>query len=196
VVDEALTGDESPVDAISTELVDVLSTITIQLPRLADRLEDLPILAQFCLESCNERSPKQVGSFRSDALDLLMLYSWPGEVEQIKEVIAAAHNACSSHQILPADLPAVIHHAANAATHVRRQPERIVLDDLLAAIEMEAVVRALAQSRGNKSEAAELLGMTRPRFYRRLVQLGLAEGSTERRPEQPEFIEREPEQQP
>jgi DNA-binding NtrC family response regulator len=77
----------------------------------------------------------------------------------------------------------VLHHASHAAAHVRRQPERIVLDELLASIEKEAIVRALAQAGGNKTQAAELLGMTRPRLYRRLVQLGLAG---------PEFIETEP----
>jgi DNA-binding NtrC family response regulator len=86
----------------------------------------------------------------------------------------------------------VIHHAATAATHVRREPERIDLEKLLATIEKEAIARALAQSRGNKSEAAELLRMTRPRFYRRLVQLGLAESAGDSPAEQPEFIEREP----
>jgi DNA-binding NtrC family response regulator len=68
-----------------------------------------------------------------------------------------------------------------------------VLDELLASIEKEAIVRALAQAGGNKSEAATLLGMTRPRLYRRLVQLGLAgdEGDAAQL-EQPEFIERDP----
>jgi DNA-binding NtrC family response regulator len=185
------TGNDEP-SLLIPALVDAISTITIELPRLVDRIEDLPLLAQFCLEACNRRSAKQVGSLRADALDLLTLYSWPGETEQLKQVIAAAHEACTTHQIVPSDLPAVIHHAATAATHVRREPERVDLEKLLATIEKEAIARALAQSRGNKSEAAELLGMTRPRFYRRLVQLGLAESAGDSPAEQPEFVEREP----
>ena len=176
---------------IDPALIDAISTITIRIPRLVDRLEDLPILAQFFLEACNRGSSKQVGSLRPDALDSLALYSWPGELDQLREAIEAAHAACTSHEIAPADLPPIVHHAFRAAAHVRRQPERIVLDELLAAIEKEAIVRALAQAGGNKSEAATLLGMTRPRLYRRLVQLGLAgEGSDDgQQPEPPEFIE-------
>ena len=53
-----------------------------------------------------------------------------------------------------------------------------MLDEFLASIEREVVERALAQAGGNKTAAAELLGMTRPRLYRRLVQLGLVSEST------------------
>ncbi len=175
-------------------LFHVVSTITIDVPPLSDRVEDLPILAQYFLETCNQGGGKQVGSLRSDALDMLALYNWPGELDQLRETIAAAHRACNSQEISPANLPTIVHHSSHAAaTRVRRQPERIVLDELLATIEKEAIVRALAQTRGNKSEAASLLGMTRPRLYRRLVQLGLvAPGDDEPRPEQPEFVEQDP----
>jgi DNA-binding NtrC family response regulator len=182
--DERISADGTPsVPAtIDPALLDAISTITIQVPRLGERLEDLPILAQFFLEAANRASEKQVGSIRGDALDLLALHKWPGELDELRDVIVAAHRACGTHEITPADLPAVVHHAAKSAARARRQPERIVLDELLANIEKEAIVRALAQSGGNKTEAAELLGMTRPRLYRRLVQLGLAG---------PEFIERD-----
>ncbi len=174
-------------------LMNAISTITIHLPPLASRLEDLPVLAQYFLEACNHGSGKQVGSLRSDALELLALYSWPGELNQLREIVAAAHRACTSYEISTADLPTIVHHAHAAASRVRREPERIVLDELLASIEREAIVRALAQTGGNKSEAAVLLGMTRPRLYRRLVQLGLAgEEGDEALREQPEFIERDP----
>jgi DNA-binding NtrC family response regulator len=173
--------------------LDAVSTIVIRVPRLAERLDDLPMLAQYFVESCNRASGKQVGSIRSEALDLLALYSWPGQLDELRDVIAAAHRGCKSHEISAADLPATIHHASQAAARIRRRPERIVLDELLARIEREAIVRALAQAGGNKSEAAELLGMTRPRLYRRLVQLGLAsESAAETEPAGPEFIEHEP----
>jgi DNA-binding NtrC family response regulator len=163
---------------LDQKLLDAISTITIDVPALADRLEDLPFVTQCFLESCNKGSAKQVGSVRADALDLLALYCWPGELDELRAVIAAAHAAAISHEIMPADLPPVIHHAAKAAAIPRRQPpEKIVLDDLLASIEREVIERALAQVGGNKSAAAELLGMTRPRLYRRLVQLGLASES-------------------
>ena len=101
-------------------LLAAVSTITIDLPPLASRLEDLPVLAQYFLEACNHGSSKQVGSFRSDALDLLALYSWPGELNQLREAIAAAHSAATSHEISAADLPTVVQHAAGTAKRSRR----------------------------------------------------------------------------
>jgi DNA-binding NtrC family response regulator len=184
----------TPVPAkINVELLSAVSTITIELPPLVNRLEDLPLLAQYFLEACNHGSDKQVGSFRSDALDLLALYNWPGELDQLRETIVAAHRAAASHEITGADLPRIMLHSSAAAKRSRREPDRIVLDELLASIEKEAILRALAQTRGNKSEAAGLLGMTRPRLYRRLVQLGLVPANgDESQLEQPEFTEPDP----
>jgi DNA-binding protein Fis len=188
-------ADDEPVlrAAIDPALIDAISTITIRVPKFVDRIEDLPMLAQSFLESCNVGSAKQVGSIRPDALDQLALYSWPGELGELHEVIAAAHRATSSHEITPADLPPVVHHALQAAARHRRRPERIVLDELLTSIEQEVIIRAMAQAGGNKTGAAELLGMTRPRLYRRLVQLGLVtEAPSERELEAPEFVEQDP----
>lgn len=163
-----------PAGDVDPRLSDLVSTITIRLPRLADRPEDLPILAQSFLESCNRGSPKQVGSVTAEALELFALYGWPGELDELRQVMASAHETCDAHAVRPADLPAVIRHAARSASLARRQPERIVLDELLASIEKELIGRALRQAGGNKAEAARLLGVTRPRLYRRLEQLGLA----------------------
>jgi DNA-binding NtrC family response regulator len=157
---------------IDLQLVGTMSTITIDLPPLAERLDDLPLLCQFFLEAANRGSEKQVGSLRPDTLDQIALYRWPGGLNELRAAIAAAHAAATTHEITPVDLPAIVHHAAKAAALPRRAPEKIVLDELLESIEREVITRALAQSGGNKSAAAELLGVTRPRLYRRLVQLG------------------------
>ena len=186
-------GAKSVQATIVAALLSAVSTITIDLPPLANRLEDLPVLAQYFLEACNHGSGKQVGSFQSDALDLLALYNWPGQLDQLREDVTEANRASGSHEISAIDLPTIVHHASGAAKRIRREPERIVLDELLATIEKEAIVRALARTAVKKCEAAVLLGMTRPRLYRRLVQLGLAgEDVDEPQQEQPEFIERDP----
>ena len=184
--------DDSANDSATVDhaLWNAISTLTIELPPLTRRLEDLPVLAQYFLEACNHGSGKQVGAFRADALDAMALYSWPGELEQLRTVVTAAHRATTSHEIAVGDLPPIMHHASAAARHVRSESERIVLDELLATIEKETIVRALAEAGGNKSEAATLLGMTRPRLYRRLVQLGLVQES-DPLAERPEFIERD-----
>jgi hypothetical protein len=188
--------DPSAAVSVDRALINFIATITITTPRLVERMDDLPILAQCFLEACNRDSGKQVGSLRTDTLDQLALHAWPGELDELRDVIAGAHAACDSHEITPSHLPAVIHHAAQAASRPRKRTERIVLDDLLAQIEREAILRALAQADGNKTEAADLLGMTRPRLYRRLVQLGLVSESKEPEPQLPEFIEQTSDEEP
>ncbi len=183
--------DESVADTFDNALLNFVSTITIEVPPLSARLEDLPLLVQSLLEARNRGSSKQVGSIRADALDQLALYRWPGELGELRTVITAAHSACLSHEITPADLSSVVHHAVQKASRGVKSMQRIVLDDLLAHIEREAIVAALDQANGNKTEAAYLLGMTRPRLYRRLVQLGMVAESAEPDPAQlPQFVER------
>jgi DNA-binding NtrC family response regulator len=160
-------------------LASLLSTIVIELPPLAERRADLPLLAQLFLEEANSRGMKQVAGFSSEALDRLDGYFWPGNCDELAQMVAEAHAHAEGPHIEIGDLPERIHLAAYAAAHPARIEESIVLDDFLRRIERELVSRALAQAKGNKTKAARLLGMTRPRLYRRLVHLGLEEGAGE-----------------
>jgi transcriptional regulator with PAS, ATPase and Fis domain len=159
--------------AYRADLAAVLSTITIELPPLAQRREDLPLLAQLFLEDANTRGGKQVGGFTPEALDQLDAYPWPGNLDELAQVVAQAHQQAESPQIDPRDLPERIRLTAAAAAHPPRAEETIELDEFLGRAERELIRRALSQAKGNKAQAARLLGMTRPRLYRRLVQLGL-----------------------
>ena len=161
------------------DLACALATIEIRLPPLAERMEDLPLLTQLFVEEQNRQGTKQLAGLSPEALDRLAIFPWPGNVEELAEVIAAAHQAAEGPRITPADLPAKIQYSLDAAARPRRVEETIVLEDFLARIEEELIRRAMAQAKGNKTKAARLLGMTRPRLYRRLVQLGLEEPEEE-----------------
>jgi len=155
------------------DLAAVLSTITIALPPLAERREDLPLLAQAFLEQCNVRTGKQLGGLSQEVMDQFYSYSWPGNVDELMEMVIAAHKRAQSHELGVDDLPERLRMAAQAAAYPRRPEEKIVLDEYLERVERELIRRALARSKGNKARAARLLGLTRPRLYRRMVQLGL-----------------------
>jgi len=158
------------------QLAALLSTITIEIPPLAERREDIPLLAQAILEELNARGGKQLSGFTSEALDWLSGHDWPGNVDELAATVAEAHGRAQGPLVEVTDLPQRIHLARKMAAHPRRVEERIVLDEFLARIERELIQRALREAKGNKAKAARLLGMTRPRLYRRLVQLGLAKG--------------------
>jgi transcriptional regulator with PAS, ATPase and Fis domain len=155
------------------DLAAVLSTIVIELPPLAERRADIPLLAQMFLEEANSRGTKQVAGFSSEALDCLDRYPWPGNLDELAQIVAQAHKRAEGVQIAVTDLPERIHLAEDAASYPRRPEETIVLDQFLGGIERELIRRALAEAKGNKTKAAKLLGMTRARFHRRVTQLGL-----------------------
>jgi DNA-binding NtrC family response regulator len=152
-----------------------LSTITIELPPLARRREDLPLLAQAFLEEFNSQGARQLSGFTPEALDALDAHAWPGNLDELAQVVAAACQRAAGREIGVDDLPEQIHLAARAAAFPPKQEETIVLDEFLARVERELIDRAMTQAKGNKAKAARLLGMTRPRLYRRLVQLGMEE---------------------
>jgi len=159
--------------AFRKDLAAALSTLVIELPPLTQRREDLPVLAQLFLEETNAHGTRQLGGFTHAALDALDAYPWPGNLDELAGVVADAHRRATGMEIDAKDLPEKLHWVAQAAAHPRRTEEKIVLDDYLARIERELIERALNRSKRNKAKAARLLGMTRPRLYRRMVQLGL-----------------------
>jgi DNA-binding NtrC family response regulator len=138
-------------------------------------LDDVPLLAQHFVEELNAEGGRQLSGFSPAALDLLASHPWPGDVQELAHAVREAGQQTGGPRILPVDLSDRVHLALHAAAHPPREPETIELDAFLAAIEKELLQRALAQARGNKSRAAQLLGVNRARLLRRLVQLGLAE---------------------
>jgi transcriptional regulator with PAS, ATPase and Fis domain len=155
------------------ELACALSTIAIELPPLSGRLEDVPLLAQAFLEQSNASSTKQVGGFTSEALDQLAAYPWHENLDELAAVVREAHDRAHGGEVAARDLSERIRWAADAALHPPRNDSAIVLEEFLARLEKELIGRALRRAKGNKSKAAKLLGLTRPRLYRRLEQLGL-----------------------
>ncbi len=139
---------------------------------LVERLEDLPLAAQWFVEQVNARTARQISGFSPESLDRLAGYHWPGDLDELEGLVADVHARCEGDEILPRDLPPRVAWAADAMARPGKLEETIVLEEFLAKIERELIERALAQARGNKTKAARLLGMNRPRFYRRLVQLG------------------------
>ena len=162
------------------DLAAILGTIVIELPPLAQRRMDIPLLAQMFVERENADGGKQIGGLSAEAIDCLDGYDWPGNVDELAMIIAEAHGNAAAAMILPNDLPKRIHLAAHAAAHPHRPLETIVLDEFLAQIERELIERAMKQAKGNKAKAARMLGLGRPRLYRRLIQLELEKGDPEK----------------
>jgi DNA-binding NtrC family response regulator len=164
------------------DLAYALSTLTISLPPLKNRAEDIPLLAQHFLEKQNAASSRQFSGFAPAAMELLTAYGWPGNVEELEGAVLHAAQQATGFTVQAGDLPDAVHLGVHAAAYRPREEETIQLDAFLAEIEKELLERALRRAKGNKSKAAQLLGMNRQRLMRRLVQLGLAPPAIEDEP--------------
>lgn len=155
------------------DLAHRLSTLVIELPALSQRREDIPLIAQTLLEELNGQGEKQLRGFTSEAIDRLTQHDWSGQIDELAGVVREAFAQAEGIEITPIDLPKRLRQAAEAARLVRQPPEPIDLEKFLAQAETELIQRALQKAKGNKTQAARLLGLNRPRLYRRMVQLGL-----------------------
>lgn len=160
-------------ERVLPELAALVSTIEIRIPPLAARREDIPLLAQVLVEERNQPQSPQKSGFSPEAMDKLVNYPWPRDADELAEVVGQAIAASRGSLLTLADLPRLLDHAHEAAVYPRKVVEPIVLEEVLASVEIELIQKALAKAKGNKSKAAHLLGLTRPKLYRRLVQLGL-----------------------
>jgi len=155
------------------ELAYRLSTMTIELPALKDRREDLPLLCQRFLEDCNARGQKQLSGFTPAALDHLCSLPWSGDVGELEDVVRQTCEQADGPIVTEADLSRRVKLVTSAMKHPIQAAETIKLDEFLVDIERELLRRALRAAKGNKAEAARLLGITRARVIRRATQLGL-----------------------
>jgi DNA-binding NtrC family response regulator len=148
------------------DLAFALSTLVIEVPSLFQRKDDLPLLAQLLIEDINAAGRRQLAGFTPEAMDQLVAYHWPGNLDDLVSIVRAAHESAEGPWVTPSDLPERLSLAADALAHPPHEEEVVELDAFLRQIENELVARAMARSKGNKAQAARLLGISRPRLFR------------------------------
>ncbi|SIN84611.1 DNA-binding transcriptional response regulator, NtrC family, contains REC, AAA-type ATPase, and a Fis-type DNA-binding domains [Singulisphaera sp. GP187] len=172
-------------ERLRSDLYYALTTLVIRLRPLRERLEEIPLLAQHLLERANSRGGRQRGGFSEPAVSALLAYDWPGNLRELARVIDEVHEQATGDLIEPDDLPAAIRgHLGAAYNPPPLPPPTIPLDELLTQVERRLIESTLQRARQNKSRAAELLGISRPRLYRRIKELGL--------PDVPEIVDEAP----
>jgi DNA-binding NtrC family response regulator len=161
-------------DRFRADFYYALTTMVIRLRPLRERLDELPLLSQHLLERANLRGGRQRHGFDDEALRTLARYDWPGNVRELSRAIDEAHARGADDLIDVDDLPAAIRGNLGAAYVLPAPPEPpVALDELLTQVERRLIEGALARARHNKSKAAELLGISRPRLYRRIKELNI-----------------------
>jgi DNA-binding NtrC family response regulator len=162
------------------EFVRLCGTLEILLPPLRKRMDDLPPLAQYFLEQQNQGQQRQLEGFADSTLAELKKYHWPGNTTELRHVVIQALDQCDGIIVEPQHLPMRFRSGMDARrTSPTPKLSQMELEPLLMQVETEHIQRALDASGGNRSEAARLLGITRPKLYRRMEQLGMNQLSSE-----------------
>ena len=155
------------------ELAHRLSTTVIEMLPLQERPEDVPLLAQAILESNNHKRDAPMTGFTTAAMEMIAEFSWPENVDQLQRAIRQASEKATGKKITQTDLPDWFHSAVTAERIGRSQTVEIKLDEYLQEIEAELIRRALKSTKGNKSKASKMLGISRPKLLRRIQILEL-----------------------
>jgi two-component system response regulator HydG len=143
--------------------------ISIEIPPLRDRREDIPLLAEsFLVEIARKRGedPKKLSP---ESAEQLQEYSWPGNVRELENAIERAVILASNGTILPAALPDKVRERKSEPLLA----ERVAPNPPLDAIERAYIMWVLGSEGGNKSRAAEVLGIDPSTLYRKLSRFGL-----------------------
>jgi DNA-binding NtrC family response regulator len=144
-----------------------LKVVDIVLPPLRDRASDIPLLAQAFLREFAKENNKVVSGFAPEAMDRLMNYSWPGNVRELRTAVEHAVVLSRADKIVARDLPASVR---TGSPDVAMDPQQALARNDLTVKEAEKqlIIRALKETGGNRTLAAQKIGMSRRTLHRKL----------------------------
>jgi DNA-binding NtrC family response regulator len=154
-----------------------LNVVRITLPTLAERREDIPMLAHHFLQKYAGGSARAVRGFLPDTMARLQRYRWPGNVRELENAIERAVSLSHGPLLTPDDLPAALRQPelpVGDKAEVSDQHDEVCLT--LEEVEKRHLIRVLKETKGNKVKAAKILGIDRRTLYRMAERFGLELG--------------------
>jgi DNA-binding NtrC family response regulator len=140
-----------------------INTITLRVPPLRERTEDIPLLCDYFLDKFRQRYSKNVKTLAPSVYHLLIRNRWPGNVRELENAVERAVLVAKGTEIAVTDLPESIREESTTATDFVIPPHRT-----LAEIEKMAILQTLQRTNWNKQEAAQILGLYRPTLYSKM----------------------------
>ncbi|MEM9412025.1 MAG: sigma 54-interacting transcriptional regulator, partial [Planctomycetota bacterium] len=175
--------DKAKQSDYSLDLAYHLSVQSIELQPLNERKEDIILLAQYFIESCNTTN-KQLSGLDDEVAEQFLEYRWPGNIDELKQVIEAAFSTSSTKRIIKEDLPESFQHKLIAHRIGRPLEQNLDLEKIMAQVEAELIQKALSQTSNNKTRAAKILGISRARLLRRCAHFELIDHPKKLPPEE------------
>lgn len=139
-----------------------LKVMEVRLPPLNERTEDIPLLVEHFCKLFRKQFKKEIAGTSNDVMNRLINYDWPGNVRELKHVIERAFVLCHGNVISQQQLPSEILKEKEPAKKKYYTPKRKYNTN------RDAIIYALNRVKGNKSKAAQILGISRQTLYRRI----------------------------
>ena len=149
-----------------------INTITLRVPPLRERTEDIPLLCDYFLDKFRSRYAKNVKSLAPAVYHLLIRNRWPGNVRELENAIERAVLVGKGSEIGVGDLPESIREESTGNSDFVIPPHRT-----LAEIEKMAILQTLQRTNWNKQEAAQILGLYRPTLYSKMKKHEIRDGA-------------------
>jgi transcriptional regulator with PAS, ATPase and Fis domain len=144
-----------------------INVIPIYLPPLRERAQDIPLLAESFFRKIRLKNGKNIEGISNSTMEVLMNYSWPGNIRELKSAFEYAFVTCQDSLIQPHHLPPDILKEKTISTELKAvAPSRVE-------IKKGQLIDALARAKGNQSLAAEILGISRVTVWNRMKRLGI-----------------------
>jgi two-component system response regulator HydG len=147
-----------------------LNVVPITMPPLRDRKEDIPPLADHFLSIFREKNRKPLKGISGKAQDLLVRYDWPGNIRELENCIERAVIMAKEEMITPVDFPPQLQRLSGEE---ERGGFAIPYGISLEAMEKELIIKTLAETGGNRTRAAEVLGINRRTLQNKLKEYGI-----------------------
>jgi PAS domain S-box-containing protein len=141
-----------------------ITVMTIDIPPLRDRKEDIPLLIDHTIYHLNSTLGKQIYSVSPDTMKLLLDYDYPGNVRELQNILEHAFVLCKGHELTPTCLPSPVSGTSPGSSEPL--PQASTLEDL----EMRTILEMLKHHNWNKTRAAKALGINRTTLWRKLKQ--------------------------
>ncbi len=154
-----------------------LNVITINVPALKERKDDIPLLIEHFLQNANQHTRKKIKDIAKEALDVLVAYDWPGNIRELENVIERAVILSHGEVIVKEDLPEYLLEGASSGLEAMVSNNisngAKLLKEALKAPERDIIYSALEQANWNRKKTAENLGINRTTLYNKMKKYGL-----------------------
>jgi len=151
-----------------------LRVVEIWLPPLRERKEDIPLLATHFLKEISKQYGKPVKEFTPEAMQALLDYDWPANVRELRNAVESAIALCRGDRITLKDLPPHVRGAKPGVFHASSADSIFQQGNLtLREAEKQLIIRALNETKGNRTLAAKKIGISRRTLHRKLQAYGL-----------------------